>query len=258
MTIDMTGVVALTTTYPKRQPLLLTTLGCAMASTQNMEYCVCHYGELDESTKRYLSIFAEGTNNLVTYTAVDDQASVASTKRSFNHRTSFTRFINLDDDLLTNLEIWSAFKRNQGSSEVLIVGVVDANGSRGYTDYDNKVYDYYGDVVAAHGEAKASSHFIHCRGLIKGYRWLSQLYCISFPVWSNQALWLPIEEAFKQRGLRGYDVMLEDRMYELGIRIDFLTGIEAIHVGLEDPFIGGNWSTAHTLVTDRVFIDDSK
>lgn len=259
--VRLPDTVILTTSCLAREKHLVATLGAAMASVTQADFVVQHYGEMSTTTHSLLKVLAEGTSNHLTVNSIAEDVPVAHTKVNFTVRRGDasrlftveappTQFINLDDDLLVPESAWLAFAQHRDS--VFTVGVVDANGSRGYSDYDNSYYWGLTDYLSNHELSKAKHHRFRTQGLIQNYNWLSQLYALPAYVYADPSIWSVILQEFTVRGVRGYDIMLEQLLGQAGHSITLGLGREATHFGLETPFQGGNWTAQHPVVAEAV------
>jgi hypothetical protein len=248
MKIDYDGYVFLTTTYEGRLPLLIATLSNVMTRVKGALFQVRWYegNSVETEDKRIyaqvmLNMIAESTGNYLSIDTIED-ISVAQSKHVQLH-PSITHFINLDDDLIVS-EQSLRILRGLHKSEVVTIGVVDPINVRGFKDFDTIKYEGIAEFTAVHPLGKAKHHSFKYASVIHGYKWISQLYCMRREIYDYGLLWNPVLAKFQQKGIRGYDIALENRMTELGITADLIVGCEALHIGLEHDYIGGPWTGA--------------
>jgi len=248
---SLDGFLFLTTTSPSRYHLLPMTLAAVMTSVSGAIFNIQHYGEVPEcSPFPYLKLLAEFTGNALIVKAVPADMSVAHTKRNVDPLIEFDFFINLDDDLLVPRHAWYRLKQcvhRAKTHRVATLGVVDANDSRGYADYTTEIFPSMFAYLRTPGMEmdKAKHHRFEQVAYHHKYPAITQLYCLPKALWKAPELWDDILEKFKVKGVRGYDVRLEELLNENKIEITLVTGCEAIHMGMEHAFIGGSWTGDH-------------
>lgn len=243
--INLLGYTFLTTTYSGRIPLCIATIAGVMSKVKGAEFVIMWCDEPDSSRylQHMLQMIATATGNELTFCQAGSDTSVAHTKRAFTPSTKMTHFINLDDDLLVT-ERSLTFLKGLPSVPVVTIGVVDADGSRGFEDYDNYKYPSYAAFLEFHSPGKAKHHSFAYSGALREYGWISQLYCMTRETYENLAVWDTIYDRFKQKGVRGYDIVLENNLQALGIKSTLIFGCEALHIGLEHAYLGGPWTGA--------------
>lgn len=255
-----------TTTCAARTLALMATLSNAMASVTDAWFKVVFTDVLDEDEEykvtHYLELIAKQSGNQIEFHCRPG-LSVAKSKKlpDFAADQDFLWFINLDDDLHTTYELWNQLyyeldgykDEYSGVDGIFTVGVVDADNSRGYDDYDDHEYESVADyLLSGKEESKLKHHFITEIECVDT-QWLSQLYVLPRKAWEDAEVWDPILERFAEKGKRGYDIMLEEQLCDR-YPMYHITGIEAIHFGLEHGYIGGNWNVADKVALNVVNI----
>jgi len=237
--------------------MLTATLACAMANVTNAVFQIQHYGEMAGEVKQALAIFALATNNTVKVNTFTEETSVACTKRkwSLEDNRQWEWMVNLDDDLIIHYNAFDALLNRSGGMDVHTLGVVDAYNCRGYDDFDRNRYWGLDDYLARRMPVeKAKVHFFKSRVTIP-YSWLSQLYAMRRRVVEDDNLWVPIEEQFNVKGIRGYDIALEKRLVELKYKIGYTMGCESHHVGMEQKYLNDVWKGIDPVVNERVTLN---
>lgn len=248
--INFRGTVFLTTTYSGRLPLLISTLAGVMNLVKYAEFVIRWYDDDVRGllqAKHVLGMIGRATNNVVTFTECPATHSVARTKVNIGNQTDLRWFVNLDDDLVVSKKSLQMLSLWKSHFRVLSIGVMDGDNSRGFVDYDETAYASYEEFCSVHPPGKAKHHCFQEVDLIPNYKWISQLYCLSASVYTDEYLWQPILEQFQEKGVRGYDIVLENELASRGTNIGLIVGCEAIHVGLEDGYLGGPWMKADTI-----------
>lgn len=253
--MNFKGIILLTTTHAARSNMLTASLATAMANVREATFIVMHYGRMDPAVRKTLCIMAEGTDNNVLVNEIDENISVANTKRLFRaypYPSDWRLWVNLDDDVITHYNTWDAICKRSWAHDVHTVGVVDANNARNYVDFDRVRYlNYAAYIAAGMPEDKAKVHYFKSVVTIP-YKWLSNLYAMHREVLEADRVWLPIEEQFAVKGIRGYDIALEKRLTDLCFSIGYTTGCEATHIGMEESYLNSNWKGVDNVVHERV------
>ncbi len=261
--LDFTNYVFLTTTYSGRVPLAIATLSSVMQNVQNAKFVVqwCDdRGPTFDYLQKMLGMIAYGTGNVVELNDclvnhLSKPMSVAHTKTSFEFPRHATHFVNLDDDLLItqrSLELLLGLR----DIPVVTIGVMDAINARGFADYDETRYQSMEHFLANHPPGKAKHHYFANVDILPDQKWISQLYCLNREVYLDVATWDDIYTRFAEKGVRGYDICLENNLASRNIQINLIVGCEALHIGLEHAYIGGPWKSADSIATTVVETKD--
>jgi hypothetical protein len=245
MRIDYTGYTFITTTSEDRLNLLHATLTNVMSYVTGARFVIQWLAESKGEAAPNLSglsFIAKHSGNTIEVNCLDSVCSVATSKHAFEIGDA-THFVNLDDDLSITYHSLEMLRRYETYPAVSI-GVVDANNSRGFADYDEAVYGSMEEFLLKHEFSKAKHHFFANPDFVE-YFWMSQLYCLRRDVFLDDEVWGPIREAFAKKGVRGYDIMLEQVLVRRSYAIGLIVGCEAIHLGMEHAFIGGQWTSVN-------------
>ena len=267
MNLNYSNFLFLTSTYRGRISALCTTLSNVMNCVTGATFVVSWTDATEFNPAVapqsdlhlplfHLSLIASSTGNKIVHLA-SCGASVAQTKWDPRLQDySFHYFINLDDDLLIPPLAWSSLLDGLALDDAVhTIGSIDANNSRGYTDYDAVRYSTVKAFLeTGKGVGKIKVHWIEEQSRVH-YHWISQLYCLPRRVWNDETIVQPILETFSVKGMRGYDVLLEKLLVERGHTIWLCTGVTALHFGMEAPYIGGNWDCANAVVQNVVNIE---
>lgn len=245
--MDATGYMFVTTSNKDRIPLAVVSIGTMMRQVSNGDFRIQWYGDGYEPLLHYLSLIAAATKNKVTLNRIPDTMSVAHSKTNLFVPRDLTHFVNLDDDLLLH-PVTAFYLNRMRNADVATVGVVDPVNVRQFADWDDTVYLNLASYHAAGKElSKAKHHYFRTSVTIK-YNWISQFYVLSADAYRDRRLWDPIHQKFAQKGVRGYDILLESLLPQFGYEIQYTTGVEALHLGLENGFLNDKWTSKNEVV----------
>jgi hypothetical protein len=205
--------------------------------------------------KDMLLRIARATGNMVCIVPINEALSVAHSKKISLKRNYF---VNLDDDLIISPRSLERLLEStqKGIADVITIGVMDADNSRGFKDFDEVRYTSMEHFLQHHPPGKAKHHYFANEFTFHNQKWISQLYCMTQEVYQDMIIWRPVLDKFTQRGIRGYDIVLENQLAASKYSIALHSGNEAIHIGLEEPYIGGQWTGTDSIATTVVSTKD--
>lgn len=260
--LDYSGYVFITSSYNGRTPLLISTLSNVMTRVKGAHFAIQWLEpEWPTYVASMIGMMADQTGNTFALSVLGE-TSVALSKRPDalaalpDPKFVATHFVNLDDDLLVtekSLQVLLSLR----STPVVSIGVQDANNSRGFADYDTVKYESYAAFKAVHAPGKAKHHMFKHVSVISGYSCISQLWCLSIEAYIDPTIWGPVEQQFSVKGIRGYDILLE-QLLAAKYPIELIVGCEALHMGLEHSYIGGPWTGAADITKQVVTLKESK
>lgn len=232
-------MILLTTTHPSRYGMLSAMLSHIMTLISRHEFIIQHYGDVDDTPLRHI---ADITGNYIQFNRQPDDRSVCHTKRAFEMRTDQRRWLNLDDDIYATLNALH-WHHHTSRDECLSTGVVDITNGRGYEHWTLEKFN----VAEFPYDQSLIGYFNMTQCLpVKG-RLLTQLYSVPLDSMTDE-LWGPIELAYAEKGVRGYDIALFNA-YKVNTKLQLIhrTGIESYHLGVDTPFLNKDWKSHVTL-----------
>lgn len=248
--IDYKGYLFITSTYAGRLPLSIATISNVMTRVTGAHFAIQWLDAADPSYIEFmLGMVAKQTGNEISVGFCGPEMSVCNSKRPENfsklaNQYDATHFINLDDDLMVTEQSLKIL-RGLHNIPVVSIGVQDGSNARGFADYDETKYDSYLDFCLVHPPGKAKHHMFKHASVITGYKWISQLWCLDRVLYFDDfSIWDLVCTQFSEKGIRGYDIVLENELASAGYDINLIVGCEALHIGLEHGYIGGPWTGA--------------